>query len=113
LMAPFQKSKSRFFLPADRLFTFSAGRLQNDNGLPTERSVEWLTERLASGEKPKRFMVSSTYVRTEDTDKSSFTQIVEDSLREIERGYFEKVVPSRTRTIDLPASFDIVECFQK
>lgn len=113
LMAPFQKNKRRFYLPADRLFTFSGGRLQGNNGLLGERSIEWLTERLASGEKPNRFIVGNTYARTKDTDMPSFARIVDDSVREIERGYFEKVVPSRTRTIDLPTSFDVVECFQK
>jgi isochorismate synthase len=38
---------------------------------------------------------------------------VQKSIDAVEQGLFEKVVPSRTHIVDLPAGFDIITCFEK
>jgi len=47
------------------------------------------------------------------TDKGQYLDIVRSSIEFIQRGDFEKVVPSRTRELTLSENFDVVENFLK
>ncbi|MEX2230967.1 MAG: chorismate-binding protein [Cyclobacteriaceae bacterium] len=114
LMAPFDRNKDRLFLPADLYLTFENGQLEEDGDPLKDASAQWLRDQLPNPVKAKPFVPSS--VRPEesrDQDKGSFIDIIQKCIQEIERGTFEKIVPSRTRTIHLPESFDVVESFQK
>lgn len=113
IFAPFEKSRPRLFLKADQLLAFKNGGLfQNDTPLE-HRSYEWLQRRLPA-RIPSKYLPSGTALPVKrDGKKDSFLALVEAGLREIEKGTFEKIVPSRTRTISLPASFDIIEAFQR
>lgn len=114
LFAPFDKSRPRLFLRADQLFAFKNGSLMRNNTPVEQRSYGWLQTQLPQ---PIPSQFKPSYTRRDplhpDEGKESFLAFVEAGLREIERGTFEKIVPSRTRTIALPASFDIIEAFQK
>ncbi|MEX1238148.1 MAG: chorismate-binding protein [Cyclobacteriaceae bacterium] len=116
LMAPFDKNKNRLFLPADLFFTFENGNLKTHAGLKEEKSVQWLQEqlRVTRIQQGRSFTSSSSLPpRSMTRDKASFIAMVERSIREIEKGTFEKIVPSRTKEILLPATFDAIESFQK
>jgi hypothetical protein len=47
------------------------------------------------------------------SDKERYEQLVKKSIDQIEEGTFEKIVPSRSKRVDLPESFDAIETFQK
>ena len=114
LMAPFDKNKNRFFLPADLFFSFENGRLKTDAGQEQEISLQWLQENLSAPLKPGpvSFRMKQSPASTPE-DKNSFIGMIQKGVAEIGRGAFEKIVPSRTRTIALPDGFDIIESFQK
>jgi isochorismate synthase len=113
LMAPFDKGSKRFFLPADRFFTFQNGNLKMRGPLE-ERSVEWLHDQLAGKPPRKNFAASPVgVIALSDQAKAAFIQTIRECLREIGNGTFEKIVPSRRRTVSLPESFDLVDSFHR
>lgn len=115
MMAPFDKSAGRYFLPADRFFTFRNGRIQTADGPAAEKSAQWLNEHLPSAPadiKPFRTLPLQAPA-PEDASRNTFLNIVREGIAQIESGAFEKIVPSRTRTIPLSANFDVVTAFQR
>ena len=113
LFAPYQKSEGRPYLKADQFFTFENGSLKAPSTPAEETSFHWLREKLPFYQ-PVRFRPPAAEVPiTPDAGKDSFLATVRRGVSEIEKGTFEKVVPSRTRTILLPDDFDIIESFQK
>lgn len=115
IIAPFETSANRIFLKADFSFSFSNGQL-NQPVTPIEISSNvWLTDLLNNGStipgNPRTYSNSSTQIST--TSKDFFLRLVNNGIHEIELRSFEKVVLSRTKTIDLQSEFDISEAFQK
>ncbi|MEO5601021.1 MAG: chorismate-binding protein [Cyclobacteriaceae bacterium] len=113
LMAPFDKSKPRFFLPADLLFSFENGALKTDDNAKEISSLVWLAENILSRTPGKtvRFNACSENHSSEQSD--FFKDLIASCIQEINHGTFEKIVPSRTKYINLPEDFDIVQAFQK
>ena len=113
LFAPFDKSKKRIFLKADRLFTFENGELKTSATSLDESSLNWLLDPSESF-KSKKFKPDTIEIDLPASKHHpSFTEMIEKGIAEIEKGTFQKIVPSRTMTITLPPSFDVVESFQK
>jgi isochorismate synthase len=114
MMSPFEKDKNRYFLPADLYFTFDQGSMKADGDPVRERSAQWLADHLPK-QVPSKVSLSSRVIAAPgpDHDKHTFIEIIQSCIHEIEKGTFEKIVPSRTRTISLPEGFDIVASFQK
>ncbi|HET9054194.1 MAG TPA: chorismate-binding protein, partial [Cyclobacteriaceae bacterium] len=48
-----------------------------------------------------------------DSDKEHYQQLVKKGMDRIAAGAFEKIVPSRSKRVDLPGAFDAIETFQK
>jgi isochorismate synthase len=115
LMAPFDKDKSRLFLPANIFLTFENGILKTDAACLNEETAQWLHEQLPAAVLKKHRASKRNPAPTQGTDqaKESFIEIIRKGLQEIENGTFEKIVPSRRRTVMLPDSFDIAQSFQK
>ena len=115
LMAPFDKNKSRLYLPANLFFTFENGQLKTDAGSFDEKSRRWLHGQLDVAGRRAHALITrpSSPPSLGDTGKESFIETIEKSIREIERGTFEKIVPSRTKEIMLPESFDVIDSFGK
>ena len=115
LMAPFDKDKYRLFLPADLFFTFENGHLNTGTDPKQERSARWLHEQLNDSRQAGAPSTQAAPSPKPDAhgEKDSFIAMVENAIREIERGTFEKIVPSRSKQILLPATFDVVESFRK
>lgn len=114
LMAPFDKDKSRYFLPADRLFTFENGRLKTDEGNLEEVSIRFLGDGPLGAFRTKPFVVRDMPPpASHEQEKESFIAVIQQSVKAIENGRFEKIVPSRTRTVALSTSFSVVDSFQK
>ena len=114
LFAPFKKSEDRLFLKADQMFAFENGSLKLHATPTEERSVQWLKDQSPSfaGVKYSPHTVN-LQVTSSDAGKESFSGVIKRAVNEIEKGTFEKIVPSRTRTIQLPATFDVIDSFQK
>ena len=113
IFAPFEKSANRYFLPADHLFTFAGGKYQPQANPAEEASAQWLTDQLASYTVRQYKPANTTPPVTHDSSKDSFLELVAKGVQDIAKGTFEKIVPSRTRTIPLPEGFDVTESFQK
>ncbi len=113
LMAPFSKKDPRLFLPADLFFSFEKDGLKTGESPRESHSARWLEEKLQSTKVQPPDAPLPTVALKEGKGKESFIDLVGVIVAEIERGAFEKVVPSRTRTITLPEDFDIVHAFQK
>lgn len=115
LMAPFDKNRGRFFLPADLFFTFENGKLMTKGGPREEKSAQWLQEQLPPGPLSSSSFVPprAAPVPSPMEDKDAFVTVIEKAIREIELGAFEKIVPSRTKQIALPETFDVIDSFRK
>jgi isochorismate synthase len=115
MMAPFDKDANRYFLPADQYFNLDNDGFKTGGDVMLERSAEWLSEQLLKqSQSPGKVSLGQDVpAASRDQAREPFKQIVQKCIEEIEKGTFEKIVPSRTRTLTLPESFDIVDSFQK
>lgn len=112
LFAPFDKTQQRYFLQADYLFSFNKGVL--DETATPEASQQWLEELT----KPSISGKTKTYYTTTKTqnqlaEAADYISLVQKSIEHIEAGAFEKIVPSRSKRVTLPETFDVIETFQK
>lgn len=112
VIAPFQKDSSLLFIPASAHYLFSdQGADPASPALPgtgTKTAVD--THSDATRAQNTKQPYSSAEVET-SAERSAYLQLVENGIREIEKGTFEKVVPSRTKTVDLPETFDLANAF--
>lgn len=112
IFAPFEKSADRIFLKADFSFSFSNNVLKTPENPLETTSTTWLHTQLKkiTGQSPKYYHLK---YQPPATKKGAFLKIIQESIKEIEKGTFEKIVPSRTHLITIPQDFDIVQAFQK
>lgn len=114
IFSPFDKQKQTNFLKADLSFSFSNGLLVEPKNPIEISSQNWLREVVSkSPVKKTKPHVAKRITPGLSTDRTKFEQIVQKGIQKIEAGVFEKIVPSRTKSINLPDSFDAVEAFQK
>jgi isochorismate synthase len=114
IFSAFDKQKQSYFLKADLSFSFSNGLLTEPKN-PTEISSQnWLQEVVSKTSGKQTKMPFAKNNRTNNSaDRSTFEQMVRLSIQRIEEGVFEKIVPSRSKLINLPDSFDAIEAYQK
>jgi isochorismate synthase len=114
IFAPFDKTQRGYFLKADLHFSFSDKKLQEPVTPLQSNSLNKLSDIIASATKAKfNFKKKSSTARNLIITEENFQHLVQKSIDEIESGRFEKVVPSRYKSVSLPTSFDVVEAFQK
>jgi isochorismate synthase len=113
IFSPFDRKKDTVFLPADFLFHFEHESLKNPSSTLEKRSVEWLENEFVSGEKVRAEKGTTIPNVTSAKDADTFVALINRCIEEIERGTVEKIVPSRTKQVELPADFDIVDAFQR
>ena len=113
IFSPFDRQKAGHFLKADYSFCFVDGALQEPRTPLEISSQNWLQQVAVNAEVEK---VAPHYPKKEitagATNKEAFEQLIQTSVQQIEAGLFEKVVPSRSKSISLPESFDAVKVFQ-
>jgi isochorismate synthase len=109
MFAPFDRERDAIFLPAHYLFSFEGKQLREGKTPLETTSSLWLAESFKANQKP-RFKSNAGKTEIENTD---FSTLVQKAVIAIEQNQFEKVVPSRTKTIALAEEFDIVDSFQK
>lgn len=114
IFAPFDKTKDRYFLKADLLFSFSEGTLNEPVDSKQTSSHHWLNEVIEKTPQVsrKKFFYKEQAIK-KASDKESYEQLVKKGIDQIEAGTFEKIVPSRSKHVELPESFDVIETFQK
>jgi isochorismate synthase len=112
IFAPFDRDKDSVFLPANFLFSFENGYLKESLNPIETSSASWLEKEFKSQHKVTRarFGSSGSSLNSEDQD---FITLINRCMDEVEKGGLEKIVPSRTKLIDLPADFDVMNAFQK
>ena len=114
IFAAFDKTKSRYYLHADLIFSFSEGALKESTDPKRKSSHEWLSEAVAKSIlKTKNTFSNIKPAEKSSTDKEGYEKLVKKGIEAIEAGTFEKIVPSRSKRVDLPESFDVIETFQK
>jgi isochorismate synthase len=114
LAAPFRRENPRLFLPADLFFSFEKGQLKSDD---SSRSAAWLQEKLEARDTQHSAAdagaAPSPPLMHSDQHREAFIGLARRGVEEIEHGTFEKIVLSRTRAINLPETFDVVQAFGK
>jgi isochorismate synthase len=115
IFAPFDTHKENIFLKAELTFSFLHGRLQRAEDPLTTSSLTWLSNAL---KKNTSIIQKTKLYKKQDkkssasTDKISYQHLVSQCVEEIERGRFEKIVPSRFRNIELDEEFQAVSVFE-
>ncbi|HEY9047424.1 MAG TPA: chorismate-binding protein [Ohtaekwangia sp.] len=113
IFAPFDRNSDTIFLPADYKFTFTDGTLRAPEHPIETTSHTWFEEKFQRVVQSK----ATAFHHTKNTAANSptvadYISLVTTGIQEIEKGIMEKIVPSRTKVIDLPLEFDIVQSFQ-
>jgi isochorismate synthase len=113
MMAPFDNNAKRYFLTADVLLSFEDARLQEGKCNPS--SLAWLQNLPENISEIARRISYHTIDTTSSQNKIEFDfgKTVVEGVRQIEKGVFEKVVPSRIKLVGLPNGFDPTEAFSK
>jgi isochorismate synthase len=112
IFSPFDRTKESIFLPANFLFVFEDGKLKEANDPLSISSQAWLErEYRDKGKQPKLKIKNQLTTRVPTDD--GFLTLVNHCIDEIEKGAFEKIVPSRTKAVELPADFDVLTAFQR
>lgn len=114
IFSPFDKQRQSHFLKADLSFTFQHGSLAVPQKPSEVSSINWLQEVLPKAPAGKVLPHFSVKKLTGNSiSKENFERLVKTSVEQIETGRFEKIVPSRFKSIRLPESFDCIDAFQK
>jgi isochorismate synthase len=106
VFAPFDPTHDKIFLPADEFFTFKSGNVVSSRGSTFESRTK---TQPSSGHK-KRYYKSTAKAST-PVDESTYTRLVEDARAEVAKGTFEKIVPSRFKSVPLSNEFDLLQAF--
>jgi isochorismate synthase len=112
MFSAFDRTRDSIFLPANFLFVFEDGKLKDPSDPLTTSSQTWLEGELVKSRRPEKFKPASI-VCPKNSEDTGFLTLVNKCIDEIEKGTFEKVVPSRTKVIELPVDFDVLTAFQK
>lgn len=109
ILAPFHPEKKKTFVKASHRYTFKANEiLRNGDPLSNEdiNAIKESTEE-------KRGLHLHPSKNSNTASSNDYINLVNKGIKKIEEGLFEKVVPSRTKQIELPESFDEVKLFLK
>jgi isochorismate synthase len=114
IFAPFDREKESIFLPADYLFTIQNGVLQTPQNEKEIQSKAWLDAHWKKTVDTTHPIVNDINPVSENNNTPlHYCALVNQCIAEIEKGTFEKIVPSRIKIIDLPETFEVVNAFQK
>ncbi len=109
MITPFTAG-TRSFIPADYFFQLKEGSLLPPQSAKETDAHTWLHQQGISLTGNVNFHIQNSKT-PHAADAASFQALVNKSVEHIEAGAFEKVVPSRTKSI--PPTFDVLEAFEK
>lgn len=101
---------NRSFIPADYFFQFNSGVLMPPQSAKETDAHTWLRQQQLSPTGNLNLHIQKSNVPF-SADTNTFKELVRKGVAYIEAGAFEKIVPSRTRSI--PNTFDVLEAFEK
>ncbi|NOT73819.1 MAG: chorismate-binding protein [Cyclobacteriaceae bacterium] len=106
LFSPFDPSKEKIHLAADELYSFESDQIIISKGNKTEEIIKRRNDKKSN---------SIPYLNTKKpssiTKEDHYHQLVAKCIEEIGKGTFEKVVPSRFKTVELPEGFNFIHTF--
>jgi len=110
VFAPYDREQKKVFFKGDLIFTFKSGELNVEN-VPEEvfqkRSVH------EESDQPVPPGVYPTRTFQGESAPHDYRALVEKCIDQIRAGGIEKVVPSRSKAVDLPEGFDLWKTFKK
>lgn len=111
LFAPFNPEHKKIFLPAENLLEFDSGKLTHSHGSSLEairnkRSVGPASDRQVTPYHPSGH-------KSSPRNMDDYRKLVNRCREEIIKGKLEKIVPSRTKQVDLPEGFDVLDAFEQ
>jgi len=109
VIAPFHPQKKKIFLKATHRYTFKGSEILKNGDPLSEEEVDMMKESKSESDAFHR----KEYKKIQQAAANEYVKLVNKSIELIEEGLFEKIVPSRTRQIELPDSFDEVKLFLK
>lgn len=107
VFAPFDGNKKKIFLKANIAYTIENGEISSEHS-----EVSFSTRNNAAKKDSPSFYRSQPHDR-EDSIQNDFITLVKNVIEQIEVGNFEKLVPSRCKQIELPATFNLIDTFNK
>ena len=112
LFCPFEGG-SRMFLRSDATIRTGANQAEFNEAISAQdqREIENVL-RQTDDQKNVPLHLPESQDRPTDRDQETYQDIIAEAVTRIKKGEMEKVVPSRTRSIDLPADFQIPSYFQ-
>jgi isochorismate synthase len=113
IFSPFDRNQESVFLKGDFLFSFENHELKQPQTPLEAQSSAWLDEQLKHYQKSSGPKFRPNDKAVTPASEQDYLHLILTSISEIEKGTFEKVVPSRTKYIDLPAEFDVLNAFEK
>lgn len=113
IFAPFDASADRIFLDADLSFSFRNGQLEKFGPDLEGPADQWFAEKLPFGRDTDVQLHLGKPLDAGASGSGHFMELVAQAVSAIEGQVFEKVVLSRTKTIDRKAGFNVVQAFQK
>ncbi len=112
MFSPFDRTQPSLYLPGDYFFTFHDNFLKAPETPEEIRSATWLSGTIKPLTKSSSVSWKNN-VEQPARPTLSYEDLVNRAIREIELGKFEKVVLSRTKTIELTDKFDVIRTFEK
>jgi isochorismate synthase len=108
MFAPFDREKECLYLPADFLFSFEHDELLPADSPLTNASLAWLNSHVENypANPGKSIKLTGNFPTPAVND---FVDLVKLGITATENGTVEKVVPSRTKTVDLPDNFSLID----
>ena len=104
-IAPFDSEAQKIFLRANKSYSIENGEISQNIPSPRFNPAE------NGAAKGKINFYPSPPGAGKAAVQKDFAQLVKEAIHQIGAGNFEKLVPSRCKTIELPANFELLETF--
>jgi isochorismate synthase len=111
IFAPFDPAREKIFLPADEFFSFRSGAITASRGSTFDAAFNKPGTTPQPATRARYFMQA----RSQDlpSDEHAYKTLVSRASNAVSQGIFEKIVPSRFKTVALPENFDLLNTFDQ
>lgn len=107
-----QEDKKAYYIKANRYFSFELDQEFKPEDLPEWAKIQLEDQQKLNDAELRKLLFDQTINNKIITsgiseDKSHFLQLVERGIEAVKENKLEKVVPARTKTIDIPEDFNL------
>ncbi|MEB2785463.1 chorismate-binding protein [Algoriphagus persicinus] len=107
-----QVDKKAYYIKASKHLSFNLNLPFDEDELPEWAKIQFENQGSLSQQKISELLLNQTLTSKSPTsslseDKAHFLQLVEMSIQAVREKHLEKVVPARTKTIDIPENFNL------